>query len=143
MTCSARPLQQVDPEDSSIMLGPVYDADGNVTSDTDLQNGDVTDYVYNARNELVETEQPDATQGDTNYGKTIVDDSPVGPVTTYAYNLRTETAPARPRRMDETTAWGYDADGNQTSMSCPTRPTGSRTAAARRRPTPMTWPEIR
>ena len=40
-------------------LGPTFDGDGNVIGDTDLVNGAVTHYVYNARNELVQTIAPD------------------------------------------------------------------------------------
>ena len=107
-------------------VGPTYDADGNVIGDTDLVNGYVTDYVYNAQGELVQTEQPNATPG-TNYGKTIVDGSPVGPVTTYGYdadgNLASEKDP-----MGNVTAWTYDADGNQTAMKLPDPANGDQDA---------------
>ena len=52
-----RPLQATNPTNNEL-LGPLDDADGNVISDTDLENGAKTDYTYNARNELVETTGP-------------------------------------------------------------------------------------
>ncbi len=52
-----RPAQAVSPKNKAL-LGPTYDADGNVISDTDLENGAVTSYTYNARNELVQTTGP-------------------------------------------------------------------------------------
>ena len=44
-------------------LGPKYDKDGNVVSDTDLQNGYVTDYTLNMFGQVVETDQPNNTVG--------------------------------------------------------------------------------
>ena len=50
-------MQQTNPANGTL-LGPAYDADGNVISDTDLQNGAQTDYTYNSLNELVQTTGP-------------------------------------------------------------------------------------
>ncbi len=95
-----RPQQQPDPANSSIELGPKFDADGNVVSDTDLQNGATTYYTYNARNELVQTTAP-ATDGNP-------DDTHV---TQYAYdsagNLLTQTTYAN---------YAFDAEGNPTEV---------------------------
>ena len=108
-----RPLQQ---SVNGHELGPVYDQAGNVISDTDLQNGYVTEYFYNARNELTEFIQPNAATGATGGG----------PVTTYTYdlagNMTSETDP-----LGNVTTYGYDADGNQTSVSEPSPTTPGET----------------
>ncbi len=52
-----RRAQLVSPKNGRL-LGPTFDGDGNVISDTDLENGAVTSYTYNARNELVQTTGP-------------------------------------------------------------------------------------
>ena len=48
-----RPLQVMNT--LGALVGPIYDADGNVVSDTNLVNGYLTNYTYNARGELVQT----------------------------------------------------------------------------------------
>ena len=111
-------------------LGPVFDAAGNVVSDTDLQNGAVTYYTYNARNELVQTTAP-ATDGDS--ADTLVTQYAYDPAgnqltqTTYAnYAFNADGTPREdvtPQPM--VTTFTYDALNRETSVSLPNPSDGS------------------
>ena len=54
------PEQQPDPANTSIALGPTYNAAGEVVSTTNLQSGAITDYDVNMFGEVYETVLPDA-----------------------------------------------------------------------------------
>ncbi len=131
---AASPSAQVaDPSDSSILLGPVYNAVGEEISSTDLL-GNVTSYTYNALGEETSMTQPAASGsgsgGVTYYGYdadgelTSVTD-PLGNVTTYGYdNLSRETSVSLPNASTgaaggPTTSYGYDLDGELTSETDP------------------------
>ncbi len=119
------------PEQVSVngqLVGPVYDGVGNVLSDTDME-GNVTNYDYNARNELTETIQPSpdgtAPQPKTYYGydpagKLTSEKDPLGNITGYTYDslgrLISTTAPNPVGGLAAgsplTTGYSYDLVGN-------------------------------
>jgi len=106
----------------SPLLGPVYDKAGNEISDTDMQNGVVTDYKYDARDRLIEIDQPNATTGQT------LDQNghPLGPVTTFAYDLASNlTSVTDP--LQNVTSFGYDNLDRLNSVTVPNPSTGGAT----------------
>ncbi len=107
--------QQEDPSDEDVELGPIYDKAGNVASNTDLQNGYITEYVVNMFGQTVETIQPNPSTGETG----------TGPITTRTYDIDGELlSQSRPNPSTgaaggPTTSYSYDAFGNRVSETDP------------------------
>jgi RHS repeat-associated protein len=97
-----------------------YDGDGNVLTQTD-GNGNTTHYAYNALDEQTSTTTPKGEETQYTYdpaGNLETETNPDGQVTTYGYddaNQLTSIDYSGSGNPDVT--YGYDADGNQTSMT--------------------------
>ena len=127
-----RPAQvQVKPAQDTPLLGPTYDKMGNMLSSTDAE-GNVTNYVYDARNRLVEKvlPSPDGTAPRPAHyytynaaGELLTETDPLENVTTCTYDhlgrMITETAPDPNGGPSSTltTTYAYDLVGNLLSTT--------------------------
>ena len=101
-----------------------YDANGNVVSRRDA-NGNVTTYEYDERDLLLAENRPLAAISRytlDDLGDRVTARDPEGRITAWSYDLRrrmtTETRAAT-SADPETTTYGYDGNGNQTSRLRP------------------------
>jgi RHS repeat-associated protein len=96
-----------------------YDADGNVTSQTNA-DGDTTTYSYNQLNQQTSSTSPLGATTSNTYdpdGNVLTSTDPGGDVTTNAYNP--DGSPIKITYSDgtPTVTYGYDADGRKITMT--------------------------
>ncbi|MDX3750613.1 DUF6531 domain-containing protein [Streptomyces sp. AK08-02] len=122
-----RPIKVTDPLNHITLTG--YDANGNVAQVTDPLNK-VTKYTYTSADLLQTVTDPLSKTTSYGYdadGNRTSETSPIGRKQTWAYNTDgLQSAQTDPRgyltgntASDYTTTYGYDAAGNQTSVTDP------------------------